>query len=92
MTSSGHVNGTRRLWFVAVDTAIGATDPSHPAIYLEGQEDTPNMRGFFTLAQCTASPSAAADAGGTVDGSATCGNGFECCCRDLPARRAIGCN
>lgn len=82
-----HVNGKRRLWVAAIDTNIGTTDPSHPAIYLEGQEDTPNMRGFWTLASCIATPAAgnAADAGTTAgdasaaDGGAQCTNGFQCC-------------
>lgn len=71
-TASGHVNGKRRLWVAAVDPAIGTVDPSHPAIYLEGQEDTPNMRGFWANAACTptAPPSGPPNA---------CGAGYECC-------------
>lgn len=71
-TPAGHVNGKRRLWVAAVDLAIGTVDPSHPAIYLEGQEDTPNMRGFWANAACTptAAPSAPPNA---------CGAGYECC-------------
>jgi len=95
VTATGHVNGKRRLWVAPVDATIGTTDPSHPAIYLEGQEDTPNMRGFWTLAPCIATPgsstadagaatSTAVDAGTTSSsaadgGSAMCSNGFECC-------------
>jgi hypothetical protein len=86
-----HVNAKRRLWVAAIDTTLGAVDPSHPAIYLEGQEDTPNMRGFWTLASCIATPTvggadggaAAGDggAGGSDAGDAggACTNGFECC-------------
>jgi hypothetical protein len=74
---SGHVNGKRRLWVAAVDPTIGTVDPSHPAIYLEGQEDTPNMRGFWTLASCIATPSADSDAG--TDAGAACTAGFQCC-------------
>jgi hypothetical protein len=74
---SGHVNGKRRLWVAAVDPTIGTVDPSHPAIYLEGQEDTPNMRGFWTLASCIATPSADSDAG--ADAGAACTAGFQCC-------------
>jgi hypothetical protein len=85
-----HVNGKRRLWVAAVDTTLGTVDPSHPAIYLEGQEDTPNMRGFWTLASCIATPGAASDdAGASSDAGAgagsqtadagACVNGFECC-------------
>jgi hypothetical protein len=61
------INGKRRLWVAAVDGEIGATDPSHPAFYIEGQDDaTPNMRGFWALSECVPSPGA-------------CGAGFECC-------------
>jgi hypothetical protein len=75
-----------------VDTTLGTTDPSHPAFYLEGQDDTPNMRGFWTLAACIATPGAAAasdagvssgtDAGASVGadaGGGACTNGFDCC-------------
>ncbi|HXX69831.1 MAG TPA: hypothetical protein VEK07_21805 [Polyangiaceae bacterium] len=84
-----HVNGKRRLWVAAVDTNLGATDPSHPAIYLEGQEDTPNMRGFWTLASCIATPGGSGASGGadsgadddasSADGGAQCTDGFQCC-------------
>jgi hypothetical protein len=70
---AGHVNAKRRLWVAAVDPTIGTIDPSHPAIYLEGQEDTPNMRGFWTLSSCIATPPAGSDAG------AACTAGFQCC-------------
>jgi hypothetical protein len=72
-----HVNAKRRLWVAAVDTSIGTVDPSHPAIYLEGQDDTPNMRGFWTLASCIPTPGAisaatsALDAGAAGDADAT---------------------
>jgi hypothetical protein len=77
-----HVNAKRRLWVAAVDTSIGTVDPSHPAIYLEGQDDTPNMRGFWTLASCIPTPGAtsaldageatsALDGGAGVDADAT---------------------
>jgi hypothetical protein len=89
VTATVPVNGKRRLWVAPVDTTIGTADPSHPAIYLEGQEDTPNMRGFWTLAGCipTASTAAAPDAGAAAADAATsgppvgtpCTNGFECC-------------
>ncbi len=62
-------NGKKRLWVAAIDQSPGASDASHPAFFLEGQEeDTTNMRGFWSLAQCTAS-----------DPASTCGAGFECC-------------
>jgi hypothetical protein len=66
------VNGKRRLWVGAIDVATGAADPSHPPFYLEGQEDSPNMRGFWTLAACTATPAPGA-------GGGECAAGFECC-------------
>ena len=62
-------NGKKRLWVAAIDKTPGASDASHPAFFLEGQEEnTTNMRGFWSLAQCTASGP-----------SSTCGAGFECC-------------
>src|SRR5581483_4778193 len=89
VTQSGHVNGKRRLWVTPLDTTIGTTDPSHPAIYLEGQEDTPNMRGFWTLSSCIATVAGAGSAsdagastseGGASDGGpGSCTNGFNCC-------------
>ncbi|HVH43312.1 MAG TPA: hypothetical protein VM925_13245 [Labilithrix sp.] len=66
------INGKRRLWVAAIDAKTGAADPSHPPFYLEGQEDSPNMRGFWTLAACTPTPAP----GG---GGGTCQAGFECC-------------
>ncbi|MGH7439085.1 MAG: hypothetical protein ACRENE_25635, partial [Polyangiaceae bacterium] len=72
VTQTGHVNGKRRLWVAPVDTTIGTADPSHPAIFLEGQEDTPNMRGFWTLSSCVATPT-------TPDAGGSCTNGFDCC-------------
>ncbi len=65
-------NFKRRLWVAAVDQTIGTVDPSHPAFYLTGQDDTPNMRGFWANAQCIATP--APDHGG-----GSCTQGFECC-------------
>ncbi len=66
-------NGKKRLWVAAIDKASGAIDPSHPAFYLEGQEETTtNMRGFWALAACTQTPKAGA-------GGGTCAAGFECC-------------
>jgi hypothetical protein len=71
-TAAGPVNGKRRLWVAAVDPAIGTTDPSHPAFYLEGQDDTPNMRGFWANAACTATAPAGQP-------PAQCTAGFQCC-------------
>jgi hypothetical protein len=82
VTSTAHVNGKRRLWVTAVDGTLGAPDPSHPAFYLEGQDDTPNMRGFWTLAACIATPPAgtvSSDAGADADAGGGCTNGFDCC-------------
>lgn len=73
------VNGRRRLWLAPVDTTIGTTDPSHPAIYLEGQDfTTPNMRAFYTLNKCIPSAGMTAPAGSPAVGTA-CVNGFDCC-------------
>ncbi len=67
--SGAAVNGKKRLWVAAIDKVTGATDPSHPAFFLEGQEiTTMNMRGFWALAACT--PTA---------GGGACSGGFECC-------------
>ena len=75
VTSTALVNGKRRLWVAPIDTTLGTTDPSHPAIYLEGQADTPNMRGFWALAPCIATPKATPK----PDAAPVCTNGFECC-------------
>jgi WD40-like Beta Propeller Repeat len=67
------VNAKRRLWVAAVDKQLGTLDPSHPAFYIEGQDDaTPNMRGFWALAKCipTPKPPALGEA---------CTAGFQCC-------------
>jgi hypothetical protein len=66
-------NFKRRLWVAAVDQSIGTVDPSHPAFYLAGQDDTPNMRGFWANAQCIATPTAVETTAGSCD------QGFECC-------------
>jgi hypothetical protein len=63
-------NGKKRLWVAAIDKnpAPGA-DPSHPAFFLEGQnEGTTNMRGFWALSACI-----------PTQGGGACNNGFECC-------------
>ncbi|HEY1532743.1 MAG TPA: hypothetical protein VGF76_01950, partial [Polyangiaceae bacterium] len=66
-------NAKRRLWVAAVDQTLGTVDPSHPAFYVEGQaEDTPNMRGFWALAQCIETPKPPAM-------GAACTAGFQCC-------------
>ena len=61
------------LWIAAVDKTKGTVDPSHPAFYVDGQTDKPNMRGFWALSACTATPAA----GDTTSGACTAG--FECC-------------
>jgi hypothetical protein len=67
------INSKRRLWVAAVDKTLGTVDPSHPAFYVEGQaEDTPNMRGFWALAQCIETPKPPAT-------GAACTAGFQCC-------------
>lgn len=71
-TAAGKVNGKRRLWVAAVDPVIGAVDPSHPAFFLEGQEDTPNMRGFWANSTCTKTAPAGAPPN-------ACSAGYECC-------------
>jgi hypothetical protein len=69
------VNGRRRLWVAAIDQTIGTTDPSHPAFYIEGQDDAPNMRGFWANGPCIATPAAGSDAGA----SASCTQDYQCC-------------
>jgi len=66
------INSKRRLWVAAVDAKLGTVDPSHPAFYVEGQDDTPNMRGFWALAQCIETPKPPAK-------GPACTSGFECC-------------
>lgn len=67
-----NTNAKRRLWVAAIDGDIKTADPSHPAFYLEGQEDTPNMRAFWALSQCIQTPPPGEK--GTM-----CKNNFECC-------------
>jgi hypothetical protein len=70
----------KQLWVTAIDTAVGAgaTDPSHPAFWLPGQDpNAANMFGYWTLAPCKDTLNDA--------GPSTCQSGFECCsgfCRD----------
>ena len=62
-------NGKKRLWVAAIDPTTNGPDPSHPAFFLEGQEeDTTNMRGFWALAACI-----------PTQGGGACEAGFECC-------------
>jgi len=67
------LNGKRRLWVAAVDQKLGKVDPSHPAFYIEGQNDeTPNMRGFWALSKCIETPK-------PPEEGPSCTSGFECC-------------
>ncbi len=70
----------KQLWVAAVDSTVGAVDPSHPPFWLPGQDaTTANMFGYWALAPCK--PTTAADGGGP----SSCSAGFECCsgyCRD----------
>lgn len=62
-------NGKKRLWVAAIDKTTNTVDSSHPAFFLEGQEETTtNMRGFWALAACI-----------PTKGGGSCQAGFECC-------------
>jgi len=67
----------KQLWVAAIDATVGTTDPSHPAFWLAGQDQTTaNMFGYWSLAPCKPTSDA---------GPQTCATGFECCsgfCRD----------
>lgn len=65
-------NGKKRLWVAAIDKNPQAgKDPSHPAFFLEGQnEATTNMRGFWALSPCIPSD---------AEPPPPCTAGFECC-------------
>lgn len=65
-------NGKKRLWVAAIDKDPQAgTDPSHPAFFLEGQDETTtNMRGFWALSPCIPSD---------AEPPPPCTAGFECC-------------
>jgi hypothetical protein len=67
-----NTNAKRRLWVAAIDGDIQAADPSHPPFYLEGQENTPNMRAFWALSQCIQTPPPG-------ETSMMCKSNFECC-------------
>jgi len=73
-------NGKKRLWVAAIDAASGAPDPSHPAFFLEGQEeDRLNMRGFWALAACI-----------PTKGGGGCTAGFQCCSGYCDSAQAAG--
>jgi hypothetical protein len=67
-----NTNAKRRLWVAAIDGDIKTADPSHPAFYLEGQENTPNMRGFWALSECIQTPPPG-------ETGMMCKSNFECC-------------
>ena len=68
----------KQLWVTAIDTTVGAGDPSHAAFWVPGQDaSSANMFGYWTLAPCKDTLNDA--------GPSTCQSGFECCsgfCRD----------
>jgi hypothetical protein len=75
LPSQDHNDEYGKLWVAAYDIdAAPGTDPSHPAFYLDGQEQTANnLRGFWVLDPCKPN--------GT-----DCASGDECCdgyCRDV---------
>jgi len=61
----------KKIWLAPIDVDYqGKIDPSHPAIYLPGQElESGNMRGFAALEPCRAN-------GGSCESAAECCNGF----------------
>jgi len=68
-------DGRKKLWIAAIDVnPVPGQDPSHPAVFLDGQEIAAgNMRGFWVLDPCK------------PDGE-TCESGDECCggyCRQI---------
>lgn len=67
-----NTNAKRRLWVAAIDGDVKTADPSHPPFYLEGQENTPNMRAFWALSECIQTPPPGETA-------MMCKSNFECC-------------
>ena len=61
----------KKLWLAPIDLDHqGKLDPSHPAIYLPGQElESGNMRGFAALEPCRSN-------GGSCESAAECCTGF----------------
>jgi len=61
----------KKIWLAPIDLDYsGKLDPSHPAIYLPGQElDSGNMRAFAALEPCRAK-------GGSCESAAECCTGF----------------
>jgi len=66
--SCGEGCGTKQLWLAPIDQSPTAgKDPSHPAVWVPGQElTTLNMRGYWALDACK-------------DEGAGCGAASECC-------------
>ena len=61
----------KKIWLAPIDVDYaGKVDPSHPAIYLPGQEvESGNMRAFAALEPCRSS-------GGSCESAAECCTGF----------------
>ncbi|MES1178702.1 MAG: hypothetical protein ABUL62_30550 [Myxococcales bacterium] len=61
----------KKIWLAPIDLDYeGKLDPSHPAIYLPGQElESGNMRAFAAFEPCRAN-------GGTCESAAECCDGF----------------
>ncbi len=61
----------KKIWLAPIDLNYkGELDPSHPAIYLPGQElESGNMRAFAALEPCRAD-------GGSCESASECCNGF----------------
>ncbi len=72
-----------KLWVAAIDLSPSAgADASHPAFYLDGQEQTAdNLRGFWVLSPCKA-------AGGACETGDQCCDGF---CRPSSDGGALQC-
>ena len=73
----------KKLWVAAIDiNGVVATDPSHPAFYLPGQElSAGNSRGFWVVDPCKAN-------GNSCESGDECCNGF---CRKDPDGGALVC-
>jgi hypothetical protein len=74
---TGQYGDTKRkkLWIAAIDiNPVPGKDPSHPAVYMPGQEEAAgNMRGFWALDPCKQN-------GNMCDSGDECCNGF---CRQV---------
>jgi hypothetical protein len=72
-----------KLWVAALDIdATDGADPSHPAFFLDGQEqNADNLRGFWVLPPCEQN-------GGSCTSGDQCCNGF---CRPSSDAGALAC-